>query len=57
MVFETFSGWVAEFSAIVGIAMIVCSVVYTCFRVVLRNEIRFSILRFLFLGVLGYSGF
>jgi len=38
MVLETFSGWVAEFSAIVGIALIVCSVVYTCFRIAVRNR-------------------
>ena len=38
VVLDVFSNWVAEFSAILGIAVIVVSVVYTCMRVALRNR-------------------
>ena len=38
MILETFSNWVAEFSAIVGIAVIVVSVVYTFSKAFLRNK-------------------
>ena len=38
MILETFANWVAEFSAILGIAVIVISVVYTTFRVATRTK-------------------
>ena len=40
MILETFGGWVAEFSAIIGIAAICVSVVYTTFKVLTRNNIE-----------------
>jgi len=38
MILETFSNWVAEFSAVLGICMIVISVIYTCLKVATRNK-------------------
>jgi len=38
LILETFANWVAEFSGVVGICMIVVSVVYTCLKVATRNK-------------------
>ena len=38
MILEVFANWVAEFSAILGVAVIVVSVVFTVFKVLTRNS-------------------
>jgi len=37
MILETFANWVAEFSAVIGILVIVTSVIYSAYKVLTRK--------------------